>query len=341
MEAAEPAPVPSFRRFLRSRHVGTTVDVATWAVVVGCAVTVVSIAGGWVVTPRLVAAQGVLPIVVGLAVVATATAAVRRRRAALSAGAVVALWGIGMVAPVMLSLTPPAWADTSERLTVYSANIRRTNTTPDLAFAAAMERDADVVVFVEYASSFEPALRASGLLERYRTVVRDESHDQGLLLTRLPVNGTGVVSDAGFEMPTANVVVGSTQVLVAGVHALAPSQLAYMQRWRDQVPAVARAVDGHVNSIAIGDFNSSIWNPPLRELLDWGFVDAHDATGNGLARTWGPSPTGSSVSTPILGIDHAVSRGPDLAPLAVAEGFVPGSDHRSIEVTYAVRTSAA
>ena len=341
MEPVESWSAPSLRRFVRSRTLGSVVDAGTWVVVAGCAVTVVSIAGGWVVTPRLVAAQGVLPIVVGLAVVATATAAVRRRRHALAAGAVVALWGMGMVAPVMLSRTPPAWADTSERLTVYSANIRRTNTTPDLAFAAAMERDTDVVVFVEYASSFEPALRESGLLERYPTVVRDESLDEGLLLTRLPVNGTGVVSDAGFEMPTANVVVGSTEVLVAGVHALAPSQIDYLQRWRDQVPAIARAVDGHANSIAIGDFNSSIWNPPLRELLDWGFVDAHDATGNGLARTWGPSPTGSSVSTPILGIDHAVSRGPDLAPLAVAEGFVPGSDHRSIEVTYAVRTSAA
>lgn len=328
-------------KILRSRHVGTAVDIGTWIVIAACAAIVVSIAGGWVITPRMVAAQGLLPVIAGLAVVAAAAAAFRRRRAALAAGAVVALWGIGMVAPVMLSHGPPQWSAGSERLIVYSANIRRTNTTPALAFAAAMERDADVVVLVEYASSFEPALRASGLLDRYPTVVRDESRDQNLLLTRLPVVDSGVVSDAGFEMPVANVVVGSTDVLVAGVHASSPAQFAYMQRWEAQVPAVARAVDGYENAVAIGDFNSSIWNPPMRRLLEWGFVDAHDATGNGLARTWGPSLTGSSTSTPILGIDHAVSRGPDLAPLSVVEGFVPGSDHRSIEVTYAVRSSAA
>lgn len=308
-----------------------------WVSIAACAAVVVTIVAGWAITPRLVAAQALLPVVAGIAVVTAAVAAFRRRRTGVAVAAAVALWAIGMVVPATTSHDRPSWSDSAQRVTVYSANLRRTNPSPDGAFAAAAARDADIVVFNEYVAAFEPALERSGLLDEYPTVIRDEQRDGNLLLTRLPMDESGVVSESGFELPTATVRVGSTSIFVAGVHTQAPTHFAYIDRWERQVPGVARAVDGHSNVIAIGDFNSSLWNPPMRRLLDWGFVDAHDATGNGLARTWGASPPGSDAAVPILGIDHAVSRGADVVPLSVDEGHVPGSDHRSIEVTYAVR----
>lgn len=308
-----------------------------WVTVAACAVVVVSIVAGWAITPRLVAAQALLPVVGGIAVVAASAAAFRRRWAALSVAAAVALWSIGMVAPVTVAGDRPSWTVGATGFTVYSANVRRTNPTPEGAFAAALASDADVVVLNEFAPGFEEAFERSGLPGRYRTIVRDTQHDGNLLLTRLPVRDTAVVSESGFELPTATVVVGVTPVLVAGVHTQAPTQYAYIRRWKRQVPGVARAVAGHENVVAVGDYNSSLWNPPMQDLLDWGFVDAHDATGNGLTRTWGASVPGSEPVVSLLGIDHALSRGPDIAPVSVSGGRVPGSDHRSIRVTYAVR----
>ena len=323
------------RTALLTTLAGRLVDAGPVAVIAAGIVVVGSILAGGPATPTLVAAQGLLPYL-GLAVVGAAVvAAVRRRRSVVVAGAVVSFACGMLVVPTMTARSLPSWASGAHRLVVFSANVRYDNPQIGAALAAAKRSDADVIVLNEFVPAFDEELRTSGLLETYPTVVRDRVRDGNVLLTRLPATSAGLVREAGIELPSATVRVGGTDVRVAAVHTQAPHSMRYVGPWRRQVAGVAQAVAGHDEVIAVGDFNSTIWNVPFRRLLGWGFVDAHDAVGDGTDRTWGP--TTAAAAPAVLGIDHAMSRGDRIAPLAVTDGAVPGSDHRSITVTYAVR----
>jgi endonuclease/exonuclease/phosphatase (EEP) superfamily protein YafD len=155
-------------------------------------------------------------------------------------------------------------------------------------------------------------------------------------MTRLPVAEHGVLHHDGMDLPAITVLIGDRRVLVLAVHTTAPHARGAVGTWMRQFEAVADAASWEDEVVAIGDFNAAPWNGPFRRLLDRGFVDAHDALGHGLSRTWGPRHFGLDGAVRLLGIDHSVSRG-DLVPLSVVDVDVPGSDHRGVAVTYAVR----
>ena len=321
---------------VRSWSWRTALHWALWACVLGAAAVVISIGFGWAWTPLLVAAQGVFPLVALVAVVAVALTLRTHQRALAVVGLVVVVASVLIVAPTVHSQPLPGWSSGATHITVYSSNLLRRNETPERAIETAVASDADVIVLTEFTAGFDPILERSGLLANYPTVVRDDPGDGTLLLTRLPTLRTAVIDEAGFTLPTATVRIGSGEVLLIGVHTQAPNRFGVLDRWQQDLTDVAAAADGHSSVIAIGDFNSTLWSPPFRDLLDRGFTDAHEATGNGLARTWGPTLDNLETSPAVLGIDHALSRG-DVAPLTINEIEVPGSDHRAIQVTYAVR----
>jgi endonuclease/exonuclease/phosphatase (EEP) superfamily protein YafD len=244
------------------------------------------------------------------------------------------LVGSGLVIAAATPTDEPAWAAAAPELTVFASNVLKSNPDPVAALEVAVRSDADVIVFSELSPEFEPALQRSGLLERYPTAVR--AGKGNVLLTRLPVVDEGVARHEGMDMPTATVRVDDRDVLVIGVHTLAPHAVDSVGEWTRGYEGVAQAAASGSDVVAIGDFNGGPWNGPFRRLLDWGFVDAHAELGHGLSRTWGPRQFGLDGAVRLLGIDHAVSRG-DLAPVAVRDVDVPGSDHQAVAVTYAVR----
>lgn len=342
----EPNPPDTMNKPSRSRRlldvarrvpVPQLVSATTWGVIVGTGLVVASVVAGVAWRPGLIAMQALLPLLGAAALLAAAIAVARRRAIAASVGCLVAAGAAALVLPVATAASKPPWVEEADRLTIYSANLRRSNGRVAEALEMARRSDADVVVLIEFVEEFDKPLEASGLLDVYPTVVRDRREDGNVLLTRLPSSDAEVVRHAGFELPAARVDVGGRDVFIAGVHTQAPHSRAYVDRWQEHLGGVARAVDGHANVVAIGDFNGSLWNPPMRELAAWGFTDAHDATGSGLARTWGASLPGHEPVVSLIGIDHAMSRGPDIVPISIRDARVPGSDHRSIEVTYAVR----
>lgn len=307
-----------------------------WAYVVSAAVVCLSVAFRWVWGPVLVAAQGALPLVGIASVVAVAiTLLTGQRTLSLVGVSVIGLTAV-LVVPTVTSQPLPEWSAGAIHITVYSSNLLRRNETPERALDTAMASDADVIVLTEFTSRFDSILGRSGLLEKYPTVVRDDPDDGNVLMTRLPSVRTAVVDRAGFTFPTATVRVGSGEVLLIGVHTQAPNRFGVIDRWERNLSDIGDAAEANAAAIAIGDFNSTVWSPPFRDLLDRGFIDAHEATGSGLARTWGPTVDDIEGSPAVLGIDHAISRG-DVAPLGIEEIAVPGSDHRAILVTYAVR----
>lgn len=308
--------------------------VVMWSAILMCAAVVVSILAGATALPFVVA-QCALPVVLGVGAVGAAMSIAAHRPAAMVA-AVATVVGCGVVVGPAVTADPlPTWAYEAESFTVWSSNLYWTNDHVDDAFAAARRSDADAIVFAEFTPEFEPALRRSGLLDAYPTLVRDERRGTNVLLVRDPVVSTRIAGRGWNSLPVATVRAGRGEVTVIGVHTRGPHDLADLGGWSRDVAAVGDAAGDARTVIAIGDFNSTLWNPPLRRLLDVGFVDAHAATGAGLARTWGPL-VWPIRGVPVLGIDHALSRG-DVAPVDVDEVPVLGSDHRAIVVRYALR----
>jgi endonuclease/exonuclease/phosphatase family metal-dependent hydrolase len=76
-----------------------------------------------------------------------------------------------------------------------------------------------------------------------------------------------------------------------------------------------------------GDFNSTLDDAKLREVLDRGYRDAGDVTGNGLEPTF---PTmGHRLLPAVITIDHVLAdRRIGIANYGVAD--LPDSDHRAI-----------
>jgi endonuclease/exonuclease/phosphatase family metal-dependent hydrolase len=75
--------------------------------------------------------------------------------------------------------------------------------------------------------------------------------------------------------------------------------------------------------LLVGDFNATVDQPTMRDLLDDGYVDAAGAAGRGWVPTW---RTGLA---PPLAIDHVlVDRTVAVGGVSVLD--VPGSDHRAV-----------
>ncbi len=307
-----------------------------WAALAVSGVLLGTISAGWTPSPRVIAAQGLMPVFSLVGCVAAIRAVIKRDAGAVLLGSWVLVGSLWHLGPAMLAESAPRWVAGAPQIRVHSINLNRNNPDVAPAFAAARKSNADVVILLEYVSRFDSELKASGLLDRYPTMVRDSHTDTDVLLTNLPVVRTEVAHAGGRPYPIAAVMAGGREVTVAGVHPQSPYQFSTLSRWTENTSGIATVLQGAESAIAVGDFNSTLWNRPFRELLDAGFVDASEYLGEGLVRTWGPRPVGPLGNLDLLGIDHAISKGA-LVPLHFATSYVHGSDHRSISATFAVR----
>lgn len=323
--------MPVSRRWTVPSYVATFL---TWFGVATTSFVVLTVLLDWSPAPSVIAAQGLLPLIVVVALGVVAVSAIRRDWIPALAALAPTIAGSVLVVSVTTPAAEPAWAASSARLTVFASNVLKSNRDPDAGLRAAVESDADVVVLSEMTVRFEAALQRSGLLQRYPTLVRETDN---VLLTRLPVADQGIRRHGGVDLPSATVIVGGRKVLVLAVHTSAPHARGTIDTWEREFDAIDRVAADADDVIAIGDFNAGPWNGPFRRLLDRGFVDAHDDLGHGLSRTWGPRQFGLDGAVRLLGIDHSLSRG-QLAPESIVDVEVAGSDHRGISATYAVRS---
>ncbi len=313
-------------------------EVSTALGVFGVGALAATVLADWSPLPRLAALQGALPVaalaVAGAAVVA---AALRSWRVAMGAGAVLAMCASVLIGP-MTADAAPAWTSGATTVSVYGANLWGNVSSASEAFVVAEWADADIVFFSEYSHDARPALEASGLLEEYPHVVETRRRDGNLLLSRLPIVESGFVNLLDSHSPSVVVEVDGRRVQIIGVHLSSPTSIGAMRHWAAQGIELERVTRG-VETIAFGDFNSTPWNSVTRSLQASGFVDAHDAVGSALARTWGKPVPVLNRRVAVLGIDRAMSRGDGLAPLSVTSSHIPGSDHDAVRAVFAVRSA--
>ena len=321
---------------IRRRTPSLLTSVFIWLALVAVSSVLGSVVVGWSL-PRLVAVQAMLPAVAITGGLVASAAVVRRQWWASLLGGAVVVVGAALVLPGVVAAERPTWVAGAPTFTVFSSNLRGSNDTPADALEPALRSNADVIVLNEATARFDEALDESGLLERYPTVVRSDRARGDVLLTRLEASDVEVEHHPDLDVPAATVHVGDRAVRVLAVHTQSPRDRYLLPTWKDGFDDLAVSINRQSDVIAVGDFNAAVGNAPLRTYINFGLVDAHEATGKGWSRSWSPGTGDSGLLTvPIMRIDHALSRGA-VAPLSVTDGEIPGSDHQWLLATYAVQ----
>lgn len=309
---------------------------AGWPLVALAAVTAAIRLTGLSGQTYLALALGLLPLsMLPCYPIALGAAAARRRGLALAA-AVLAAAHLVFVWPALRPATDvSALGRGAPTLTVLSFN-----TGGDRVDAAALRRlisrdQPDVVVLLELTPGTAAALDRAGLAAAYPHRLVKPAADPlagAGLYSRIPVESPALLPTVTGVMPGATVRIGGVPVRVQAVHT-APPLGSLVGRWRAEHVALARLARGSDGPLVLaGDFNSGRQHPEWRELTGVGLVDAHEARGRGLVRTW---PDGHALLPRLLDLDHVLVS-PELVVLGITERPGLGSDHEALLADLAV-----
>ena len=282
----------------------------------------------------LVLLVGALPVTLLPAYGVLALAVLLRRRLLAAGAAALVAAHLLVLAPAVGADDLPAGARAAPVLRVVTANLYVLNPDPAAAGRSLRGLRPDVLVVPELSAPGLAGLRASGLLDELpHAVVELGAREETVgLFSRLPLRDVATRAAGGRELPRATVDVGGTAVRVLAAHPLPP--ISFLEDlWRGSLQDLAVEVVAEQRPLVVaGDLNGDRDHAAFRELLGTGLRDAHDARGEGLARTW---PAG----LPLLHLDHVLvrdGRGGRLAVLRVAEARVAGSDHLAVVADVAV-----
>ncbi|HIW61933.1 MAG TPA: endonuclease/exonuclease/phosphatase family protein [Candidatus Stackebrandtia excrementipullorum] len=235
---------------------------------------------------------------------------------------------VAVIVPRAIGVESPA-ADGSA-LTVMTVNLRIGGGDAERVVSLVDRYDVDVLAVQELTDESLAALereRLSARLPHQEYVTAEDASGSGVfsavpMTVRDPVPGL-------FFMPTVRLALpDEDEVLFTSVHPMAPLGPSSMSAWNEDLrslPAAER--DGPIRILA-GDFNASLDHRILRDLIDTGYVDAADATGNGLTGTWRPVGGWSGLVMPVA-LDRVLVDD-RVAVRSFAIHHVEGSDHRVV-----------
>jgi endonuclease/exonuclease/phosphatase family metal-dependent hydrolase len=226
-------------------------------------------------------------------------------------------------------------ADGHETLDVLSANIHRGTSDPQALVALVERFHPDLLAIQELPSPFVHRLDAAGLgrllPRRILAVDTDKPKLPGLgIYSRLPLRMLVGLSDthqlgALVRMPSGR---GIRRV---DVHPHTPKP-GHIGEWHDSLEGLPSAGSG-APRVLVGDFNATLDQAALRDVVDRGYRDAGDVAGKGLEPTF--PRQGWHGLGPFITIDHVLAD----RRLGVVEYSVeeqPGSDHRAIHAVLAL-----
>jgi endonuclease/exonuclease/phosphatase (EEP) superfamily protein YafD len=211
-------------------------------------------------------------------------------------------------------------------LNVLSANIHYGGADPAALVALVDRREADILFLQELTPGFARKLAEEGIRRRLpHSVLSVRSQAAGAgIYSRLPLRRLPEAVPFGFRMARAEVLLPDhRQVQVVDVHPYTPKRQ-LLDRWRQGLESLPSTGDG-APWLLVGDFNATLDHAELRDVINRGYRDAADETGEGLTPTW---PKGSVLLPPVT-IDHVLA---DRRFLIGGYGVdsLPGSDHRPI-----------
>jgi endonuclease/exonuclease/phosphatase (EEP) superfamily protein YafD len=269
------------------------------------------------------------PWVVPLALGTCVAAALMRSRPALGTAAAATILLLVAVVPRMVGGDhEPAGANGPE-LRVLSTNLKLGEADAAAVVELVREKETDVLCVQELTAPMLARLEEEGLGELLPHDLASPAGDsQGsAIFARHPLRPAGSVEPDGypFVMPRAEVEVpGAPAVAAISVHPVPPTDSAAVEDWQAGLEALPGTGAPGPLTLLVGDFNATLDHRELREVLERGYVDAADATGNGLVATWP-----ERLTRPGITIDHVLAdERVAITDYAVHE--LPGSDHRAV-----------
>ena len=306
----------------------TLLALGAWSCTAVAGLLMLTQAFGWDGNNRIAALQALTPYVIaGLIPVCVISLWLERERLAATAS-VIGLSGLLLAVPFAFPPSQPAPVEDASGVRAAAVNLLFSNPSVDRVADDLLDRDLDVVVFIEYTSDHEQVLEHHSLVEQfpYRLDHNDPRARGMALWSRYPIVNPQRRGATSFGI-NVNIEGPDGEMRVMGVHP--PTPVWNFDKWLDALELIGdRALNSGPPTLIIGDLNASYWNPSFRQLLDRGFVDAHLAIGNRLGRSW---PT-DRFGPPVAQIDHALLDG-GLVATAIEDFDVAGSDHRGFVVT--------
>ena len=217
-------------------------------------------------------------------------------------------------------------ADGRNTFVVLAANVHHGTADPAALIALVDRLHPDLLSVEELTPSFARELQAAGLGDRL---------PHSVLETHRNTSGAGLYSASPlwqlpgpnrfvFRMPRAELPLpGGGYLRVAGVHPY-PPQPNRTSEWEEALKSLPSGGDG-IPWLLAGDFNATLDQSQLRDILDRGYRDAGDVAGKGLEPTF---PRQGHLIPPVT-IDHVLAdERLGIVDYGVEE--LPGSDHRAV-----------
>lgn len=189
------------------------------------------------------------------------------------------------------------------------------------------ERDVDVLVLLELGPAAVSALDEAGLddVMPHRVFEPADVAVGSGIASRHPVRELSLTGPSWFAQPSARVRIGDTGVDIVAVHPIPP--VTRVDDWRHELRGLPEAPSEGPARILAGDFNATLDHAELRRVMDTGYVDAAEQTGDGLRATWP-----RERSAPPVTLDHVLAD-----QRTAVDGFevidVDGSDHSAVIAT--------
>jgi endonuclease/exonuclease/phosphatase (EEP) superfamily protein YafD len=224
-----------------------------------------------------------------------------------------------------------------ETFTVLSTNIHHGTADPAAVLALVERYDPDLLSVQELTPSFARELSDAGLAAHLpHSVLETHRNTSGAgLYSRFALRKLPGPHRFVFRMPRAELTLPDGSLLrVVGIHPY-PPQLNRTSEWEEAMESLPTAGSGTPWLLA-GDFNATLDQSQLRDLLDRGYRDAGAVAGEGLEPTF---PREGHLIPPVT-IDHVlVDQRLGIVGYGVEE--LPGSDHRAIHAELALPGTSA
>ncbi|WP_155993253.1 endonuclease/exonuclease/phosphatase family protein [Nocardioides sp. URHA0020] len=315
--------------------------VVFWSVVAVCLVPALLLTFTRLVEPRggfWIKVEAFTPLGLALYAVALVLVAARillRRRWRTAALPVALLAVAGLVlhawwfAPQLTGASPPP-EDGAAEIVVMSANLLVGSADGIEVVREASEAHVDLLVVQEVTLAVLADMDRAGLgdLLPYRAGAPGVGASGTMAFSRVQL------SDAT-SLPTyfGGWTFSMGDLRVAAVHPRPPTDA---DGWYDDQAVVARTVAELEPDLVVGDFNATVDHAPMRALADAGYRDAGELANQGWQPTWPTRGVFDVAGMPLAQIDHVLV-GDRLAALDQGTVAVPGSDHRGVVATVAMK----
>jgi endonuclease/exonuclease/phosphatase (EEP) superfamily protein YafD len=265
-------------------------------------------------------------------------AAVGRHFVLAGAALVIVVLQVVFLLPEMTAAEPlPSWVHGAPTIRLLDGNVYNLN--PTLAgYATQIEQSHPTLVTMEEAVTDDVAgLERTGALDGlpYRIEVKRNDPRAFLVASKYPLSGTRIVVFQHQPLIVETTIHLPSRTVTLWVLHTSPPLPFFFSGWKSQMDFIDQQVRarGTADLIVVGDFNSTWGNKGFRTILDAGMTDAAAARGQAFDMTWTqlmrPLP-------PFVRIDHLLT-GPGVAVTQITTGPGPGSDHRDLHATIALK----